>query len=113
MADAETALKLGRPDQRLLHNLARIYAQAAGKVDAENKDRFRRELASRYEAQAVDLLRRALTKLRTTEQRSAFWWDSVYRDTAFDPIRKSPTFVRLGAECPRPKPVKNPETSEK
>lgn len=109
--DAETALRLGPRDQRLYYNTARVYAQAVGKVDAETQERKRRELALRYEDRTIELLRKALETVPAS-QRGTYWWDQVMRDTAFEPIRKSPGFVKLSAEYARLKPLAMAETGK-
>ena len=61
-----------------------IFAQATGKVDADTKERTRREPARRYEDRAIELLRKAL-EATPSAQRGAYWWEQVIRDAAFDP----------------------------
>jgi serine/threonine protein kinase/Tfp pilus assembly protein PilF len=104
VVDAETALRLGPQDPRLVWNAARIYAQAAGQLDADAAKRDRRavELRSRYEQQAVQLLRQALDLTPAPEQ-AAFWRDCIGADkAALHPIRRSAAFARLAAEYSKP-----------
>ncbi|MCI0464179.1 MAG: protein kinase [Gemmataceae bacterium] len=104
VADAETALRLGPPSPRLLWNAARVYAQAAGKVDTDTAlwDRRAGELRHQYEQRAVRLLRQALAMTRAPE-REAFWRDFIRADSvALRPIHRSPAFAQLAAEYARP-----------
>ena len=103
VADAETALRLGPQSPRLLWNAARIYAQAAGKLDAAaaKRDRLAVALRSQYEQRAVQLLRQALDK--AAPKQAAFWRDYIGADkAALSPIRSSPAFAQLAAEYSRP-----------
>jgi tetratricopeptide (TPR) repeat protein len=104
VVDAETARHLGPQSSRLLWNAARIYAQAAGKLDADAAKRDRRavELRSQYEQRAVQLLRQALD-LKPAPERAAFWRDYIAADkAALSPIRSSPAYTQLAAEYSRP-----------
>jgi tetratricopeptide (TPR) repeat protein len=104
VADAKAALRLGPRDSRLFWNAARIYAQAAGKLDADAArwDREAAELRSQYEQQAVQLLRQAI-ELNPAVGRTAFWRDYIEADkVALNPIRNSLGFARLAAEYSGP-----------
>lgn len=92
--DGDEALRQGPRDARLMCNVARLYAQAAVKVEADTKERFQRELSARYGAKSVELLGQAL-QVTPTDQREKFWRDQVQRDPAFDPIRKSSGYAKL------------------
>jgi tetratricopeptide (TPR) repeat protein len=108
LADARRALELGRPLQpaagedakrtsekaRLAYNVARIYAQAAGRSESG-------PLRLMYQAQAVQLVRVALDRTSAAE-RLPFWRDIVATDRALDPIRRSLDFLRLAAAYARP-----------
>jgi tetratricopeptide (TPR) repeat protein len=102
--DAKTALRLGPTSPRLSWNAARIYAQAAGKLDADaaRRDRKAVGLRSQYEQRAVHLLRQALD-LTPAPARAAFWRDCIGADkVALNPIRRSPAFAQMAAEYSRP-----------
>jgi tetratricopeptide (TPR) repeat protein len=104
VVDAETALRLGPQDSRLLWQAARIYAQAAGKLDADAAkwDRKAVSLRTQYEERTVQLLRGAL-KLKPDPERAAFWRDCIEADkAALSPIRNSPAFTQLAAEYSKP-----------
>jgi serine/threonine protein kinase/predicted Zn-dependent protease len=108
VADARRALELGRllepasgedakrtsERARLAYNLARVYAQAAGRSEAG-------PLRLTYQAQAVQLVRAALDRTPAAE-RLPFWRDIVAMDRALDPIRRSLDFMRLAAAYARP-----------
>jgi tetratricopeptide (TPR) repeat protein len=108
VADAETALRKGLaepqpPDDvsRLYYNAVRIFAQAAGWLDAE----ARRSLAARepgasYQARAVELLRQAV-EAYPAPRRADFWRYFVHEDAALVPIRRSADFAKLAAEVSR------------
>ena len=101
ISDAEEALRRGPQTDRLLYNAARIYAQAAGRVDAEGGPRNRRLSAARsgYETRAVALVRQALGLHSAVEPgvlatiRRGRW--------ALNPIRRNPGFARLADEYSR------------
>ncbi len=102
ISDAEEALRRGPQTDRLHYNAARIYAQAAGRVDAEGGPRNRRRAATRsgYENRAVALVHQALG-LHSAVERRAFWRRFVEADGALNPIRRNPGFARLAAEYSR------------
>jgi len=113
IADADEALRLGRavvrlggPESiRLFYNAARIYAQAAGRIDADARQPSYRAAWTRYAYQdrAVDLLRQALD-LVPVDKRAAFWRETIHSDDALEPIAPSRAFVQLAS--PYAKPVK-------
>jgi serine/threonine protein kinase/tetratricopeptide (TPR) repeat protein len=82
LADADQALRLGPPSPRLLYNAARIKAQCG--------------LAN--EAQALELIRKALDLL-PAEQRAAFWATNIRADSALQSLRRQPRFLRLEVEA--------------
>jgi hypothetical protein len=87
-----------------LWNAARIYAQAAGQLDADvaKRDGKAVSLRSEWEKRAVELLRQALD-LTPASERAAFWRDCIGADkAALNPIRSSPAFAQLAAEYSRP-----------
>src|SRR5262249_53287750 len=65
VADAREALRRGPLTYQLAFNAARVYAQAAGRTEAA-------PTRTRYQEQALDLIRRAL-ELQSPERRAAFW----------------------------------------
>jgi tetratricopeptide (TPR) repeat protein len=86
--DAEAALEHGEPTKTLLCSTAGIYARAALHLDRANQTGTRARLAAnrtrarRYEAQAADLIERALRKERDVKERQRLWRDKVQRDAA-------------------------------
>jgi tetratricopeptide (TPR) repeat protein len=103
VGDAEQGLRLGPRDQLLLYKAARIYAQAVGRLDDEERWQKRSAplVRSEYQDRALGLLRQALDSTPTRE-RAIFWRDFIRQaDHAFDPIRQSPGFVRLAADYSR------------
>jgi tetratricopeptide (TPR) repeat protein/tRNA A-37 threonylcarbamoyl transferase component Bud32 len=99
VADAEEALGRRPVAPEMLHNVACIFAQAAGKVRADPAAANATALAARYGERAVDALRRALELLRP-EQRLPFWRATVFPDPALDPIRQTRGFKQLAARYP-------------
>src|SRR5262249_8023711 len=88
--DAEAALKLGGPkDFHLRYNAARIFAQAAGRMDADARQQDRRgpEQRAYFQGRAVRLLRQAL-ELCEDQEREALCRD-IRADSALSPIRRS------------------------
>jgi tetratricopeptide (TPR) repeat protein len=94
--DAEEALRRGPPTDRLHYNAARIYAQAAGRVDAEGGPRNRALAATRAAlvSRAVALVRKALG-LHSAAERRAFLQRFVETDGALNPIRRNSGFAKL------------------
>jgi serine/threonine protein kinase/tetratricopeptide (TPR) repeat protein len=92
VADANQALDCAPEnarDPRLLCNAARVFAQAAGGIDAERGRSTRPVLEERstYQDRAVRLLRQAL-ELQHPGERRAFWRKIIVPDRALDPIRR-------------------------
>jgi hypothetical protein len=87
VADAETALGLGMPSERLAYNAARIYAQAALAVtsDVRRKGRDVVVLARKYQDRAVDLAVEAM-RLIAPERRAEFWRSQIQADPALQAI---------------------------
>lgn len=102
IADARKAEQLGRTDVRVLYEVARVYAQVAGQLDRDlaRQSRLDREQPSRYQDQAVALLRRAL-ELEKPELRRAFWQRTVMDDKDLLPIRRNTGFIALAMEFGR------------
>jgi serine/threonine protein kinase/tetratricopeptide (TPR) repeat protein len=98
LRDADRALELGRAQEganshdraRLAYNVARIYAQAAGKVRSEE--------SGGYQEQAARLLRRALELTPAAEQ-ARFWRDFVLAEEALvTPLARNLSFARLAQQ---------------
>jgi len=96
VSDAEAALKEGTPVQRTLYNAARIFAQAAAKVqaDPEQRNRQGQERRLQYERRALSLLQDSCQKLPPAEQ-PTFWKEYVQTDPALRPIRDSESYARM------------------
>ena len=100
VASERSAEKDGPIKDRLLYNLARVYAQAVGQLEAETRtangqDRWTagQRLAA-YREKACDLLGRALEAL-PKERRAAFWKKRVEVDPAFTALRDAAPYFRL------------------
>jgi tetratricopeptide (TPR) repeat protein len=97
--DAETALERGPRTPDLIYDAARVYAQAA--LRAERDPDLRGwpaqldELSSGYKARAVELLDHAVSRQPSRADAERFWQDRVAKDSALDPIRSNPDFVKL------------------
>jgi len=104
VAHAEEALRRGPESTRLVYNAARVYAQAAARVgrDRQLTSSQVEELRETYENRAVDLIRKALD-LQGDPDRRAEAWKSFVGDSALDPLRKHPGFLRLVKEQGLPK----------
>jgi serine/threonine protein kinase/predicted Zn-dependent protease len=93
--DAEMALHLGPASARLFYNAARIYAQAAARVQAlPTHGSGDSQAALRFQNRASVLLGQALEAL-SPERRSVFWQQTVQHDAGLDAIRSSTAFVHL------------------
>jgi len=88
VADASQAVRLGEPTDKTLYQAARIYAKAAIAATAEVKKTGQDAvgLVSRYQDQAVELLRQAVKRLPAA-QRPAFVRDVVQTDPALATLR--------------------------
>jgi tetratricopeptide (TPR) repeat protein len=101
VVDAETALRLGTPGERLSYNAARIYAQAALAVTSEvrQKGRDAVDLANKYQDRAVALATEAMRQV-PPERLAAFWRNQVQADPALQTIARrlmSPPMGTLAA----------------
>ncbi|MCE9530187.1 MAG: protein kinase [Planctomycetes bacterium] len=97
MADAEAALKHGPKTDRLLYNVAAIYAIAVGQMEAEvrtGKDRQAMSRLAACEEKAFSCLGLALDA-RTPQSRTAFWSEVVQKDPVWEPIRRSSKYDQL------------------
>jgi tetratricopeptide (TPR) repeat protein len=101
IADAEAALRHGpKNDPGIRWNAARIYAQAAAKLEAERNHQTSK-IGAQYQGQAVHLLGEALD-LTPAAERAAFWRKYIQADpdltrTAGILIRDRPDFKFRGA----------------
>ncbi len=101
VADSEEVLRQKKADTPdMWHNLACIFAQAAGRVRSDLREEKRLTLEAQYSQQAVESLEKALL-LVPRKQRLAFWRDTMRPDTALDPIRKSDTLIRFDRQMQR------------
>jgi tetratricopeptide (TPR) repeat protein len=89
--EAEEAWRLRPATRVMMHNIACVFAQAAGRAAPDAA------LAAQYRGRAVQALREALAKVPEA-QRAAFWREQMSRDPALDPIRESAEFRQLAAE---------------
>jgi tetratricopeptide (TPR) repeat protein len=90
--EAEEAWRRRPATPEMMHNVACVFAQAAGRAEARDPD-----AAGHYRTRAVQTLREAL-RLVPDDQRAAFWRERMSPDTALDPIRDSAEFRRLADE---------------
>jgi serine/threonine protein kinase/Flp pilus assembly protein TadD len=101
VADANEVLRQKKADTPdMLHNLGCLFAQAAGRVQADTREAKRVALEADYRRQAVAALGNALV-LVPREKRLAFWQEKMRPNSALDPIRKSPAFVQFDREVTR------------
>jgi tetratricopeptide (TPR) repeat protein len=102
--DVREALSRGPKSPRLLFNAARAFAQAAGAVRAEPGSPLdRTRIQTVYREESLFCLAEALALIPKGERR-AFWQTYVALDSALNPIRPFPGFVRLAE--PYQKPVR-------
>jgi tetratricopeptide (TPR) repeat protein len=89
VADAEQALRLGEPTDRLLYNAGRVYALAAVIAAAEVRKYGQEtvQTVARYQNRAVGLLSQALKKM-PGDQRATFWRDASQSDPALRALRR-------------------------
>ena len=107
VADAAAAEKQGALTDRLLFNLACIYAQAA--VQTEDEPRPQRPArdprgarqAALYEQKAIKCLRLAIGEL-LADRRSAFWRNQVLTDPALTMLRRGKMFAQMAKEFGQP-----------
>jgi tetratricopeptide (TPR) repeat protein len=110
--DAETAVRLGPTTPRSLYNAARTYAQAAltAEADPALQNPRGRETRRQYQERGMSLLREALEAVPVGE-RPSFWSRYVQRDTALNPVRRTPSFLQLAESysgvAPREKGLKS------
>jgi tetratricopeptide (TPR) repeat protein len=97
--DARESLRLSPDDSRQIYNAARVYCQAAAYLEG-TPERSERTLASadRYRNESIRLLARAL-ELCPEADRTRFWNECVKKDSTLDLIRRSRSFLALGARA--------------
>jgi tetratricopeptide (TPR) repeat protein len=102
LEDAEAAVKQGGLTDRLLYNLARLYAQVVGQLEAEtrsarpNAAQLAGQRLAFYKQKALDALGQTLEKL-PEERRAVFWHSQVQTDPALTAIRRGSLYAELAA----------------
>ena len=89
VADALIALRMAEPTPRRLYNAARIYAKAAiaATADVRKTGRDAAFVVTRYQDQAVALVRESYNRLPAA-QRASFWRDVIQTDPALTVLRR-------------------------
>jgi tetratricopeptide (TPR) repeat protein/tRNA A-37 threonylcarbamoyl transferase component Bud32 len=101
IADARASIRAPNPDPRLIYNAARVFCQAAARLEADpGRTRGEWESAGRHRAEALTLIERAMSSMPAPE-RAAFWAQIIRTDTALEPIRTSRKFLELDARVGR------------
>ena len=107
IADAEEALRREPATAEMLHNIACVFAQAAGRWESDPGGPPQDDPTASYRRRAVEAIRQALARLPDAE-RPAFWREKILPDRYLDPIRRSPEFLefegRVGRELAPPTP---------
>jgi serine/threonine protein kinase/tetratricopeptide (TPR) repeat protein len=105
LQDAAAAEEQGPLTDRLLYNLARLYAQAADQLEAESRGARPGpgQRSAHCRAEAVDHLRRALEAL-PEDRRAAFWRKEVEADPAWTGLRHDGRYGTLAARYAAPGP---------
>jgi hypothetical protein len=104
VADADTAAKQGQTTDRLLYNIACIYAQAAGQFEADvrsGRDRMAPQKQAYYEEKALRFLGLALEEL-PEDRRKKFWKKTVESDPILAGIRHGSVYFELAQRYGRP-----------
>jgi tetratricopeptide (TPR) repeat protein/tRNA A-37 threonylcarbamoyl transferase component Bud32 len=94
--DAEEALRRGPASPHLCYNVARIYAQAVGRLDREplHVRRDAEALLGVWQQRALDALAKTCD-LQPPAEAASYWNNIVATDKALLPIRQGPGFNRL------------------
>jgi serine/threonine protein kinase/tetratricopeptide (TPR) repeat protein len=100
LVDAGNALRLEPDTPEMMHNVACIFALAAGAAAAQS-DAASQAQAIRLQEESVKTLRKALMLLPPA-QRRAFWRDKMLPDKALDSIRRGAAFRKLEVEMASP-----------
>jgi serine/threonine protein kinase/predicted Zn-dependent protease len=104
ISDAQASLRLNPDDSRQVYNAARVFCQAAACLESSaEKNGMTMSTADRYRNEALRLLTRALD-LCPEADRSRFWEDYVRKDSSLDLIRRSRSFIDLGARAAAVRP---------
>jgi serine/threonine protein kinase/Tfp pilus assembly protein PilF len=105
ITEVEQALSLDPRSNRVQYGAARVFAQLAGRTEAQAAPGGRgQERRSALQNRALQHLRQAVA-LFPAAQRAPFWRDCVAPDGALKSIRSSPGYLRLAAECARAGPA--------
>jgi tetratricopeptide (TPR) repeat protein len=97
VADAEEVARRLPESASMIYNAARIFAQAAGYIDAHPEMHGRLAAArAGYQKRALALLRQAM-KLQKPADRARFWKERVMPDIALYSVRSLPEFTTLAA----------------
>jgi tetratricopeptide (TPR) repeat protein len=99
-ADADEALRLQPATPEMMHNVACVFAQAVGRVEALPAGSDHEALCATYRRQALEAIRQALKKLPAPDRRR-FWREKVLPDAALAPIRSHPEFLQIEADLSR------------
>jgi tetratricopeptide (TPR) repeat protein len=97
VADAEESLRRGPRSPRLYYNVARVYAQAAARLEGDSLRT--RETSHSWQDRALHMLAKALDT-QSPADAARFWWNVIDDDKALNPIRRSPGFRQLAARFP-------------
>ena len=102
IADADEALRQGPDSTRLLYNVTRIYAQAAGTL-SRSSARSNPDLPSPRDCQdkAVETLTKTLDS-QTDAEAAQFWQTIVETDPALNPVRQTTAFRELAGRYSKP-----------
>lgn len=110
IADADKALSCGPESPRLYYNVARVYAQAVGKLDRQLTYIGTGDISQRldWEDRCTRALAKAVNMMPSAEA-EAFWQNVVGTDKALDPIRRGSGFTQLSGRYPSPpgKPLRD------
>jgi serine/threonine protein kinase/Flp pilus assembly protein TadD len=97
--DANASIRLSPDDSRQIYNAARVYCQAAAKLESSpDRNPVMLARAERYRVETMRLLERAI-ELCPAGDRSRFWNEFVRKDNSFDLIKRSRSFLALGAQA--------------
>ncbi len=98
-AEADACEALGRrpTTAETYHNVACLFALAAGRAQADTAEKEGAALAARFRTRAVAAVREALSRV-PAGRRAAFWHEKVLPDRALDAIRPTADFRRWEAE---------------
>jgi tetratricopeptide (TPR) repeat protein len=104
IADAEEAERQGPVTDRLLYNLARLYALAGAQLDADaraGRGREAAKLSARFADRSLAYLRRTL-EMVPPERRAQFWRDQVQADPALKGLPRGTAYFQLEERYGRP-----------